>query len=119
MRSILSLSFFVILLFAGFFNLASCTYDKGEIAVTTVCDTTQVTYDANVSEIITNSCISCHASGSSLGDLSDYSNVMVAVNSGEFKERVITNKNMPPSGALPDDQLQLISCWLQNGTLQN
>ena len=98
--------------------MQEATLTKGEV-ILTACDTMQVTYDANVSSIITSQCLGCHASGSSLGDLSDYTNLMVAVNSGQFKDRVITNKSMPPSGALPADQLQLISCWLQNGTPQN
>lgn len=77
-----------------------------------------VTYNADVSKIMTNYCTTCHAgSAASAGlDLTTYSNTKNAAKNGNLVSRMNnTNNPMPPSGILSAETRQLIDKWVKDG----
>lgn len=120
----------IILLFIFLMALlfSSCTFDKEELPEPppppppmSFCDSLNVTYSVTVAPIINANCAisGCHASGSSFGDYTNYAGVKAKVDNGTFKERVIVQKNMPPSGPLPQTELDKLQCWLDKGAPNN
>lgn len=86
------------------------------------CDT--ITFAKHIKPIIDQSCATpgCHVQGGGgSGDFATYSGVSAKVQTGSFKNRVFDSPNnpMPPSGKLPQAQLNLIKCWLDKGALNN
>lgn len=123
----ITIQLFPIFIFGYFIlNIGACTYDKGEIPTDTldnVCDTLSATYDANIGAIVNTSCAisNCHEAGCLFGDFTTYAGLKAKVDDGKVEDRVIDEKSMPPSYATPltDEDFQLISCWLENGALEN
>lgn len=78
----------------------------------------EVTYTANIRPIITNNCIGCHSNPPTNGapfSLTTFEDVSGRAN------RVFTRTNngtMPPSGKLPQANIDLISAWIAGGTLE-
>ncbi|WP_166964567.1 hypothetical protein [Yeosuana marina] len=68
-----------------------------------------------IKPIIDNNCVSCH-NGSQFPDLRTYQGV--SVNSEIVKEQVI-NRTMPIGGVLSNEEINLIKCWVENGSLNN
>ncbi len=112
-----------------FLTMQSCTSDELPEPTAPLCSTTvAVTYDTDIKAIIDKYCAysGCHVSGFPSGDYSTYEGLEGFTASGSFKDRVVTQKNMPPSYApdeelksLDDDELQLIECWIEGGYLEN
>jgi hypothetical protein len=89
------------------------------VTTTNQCDTTS--FAKHIQPILKNSCnlSSCHGpSLSGRGDFSTYNTTKIKVDDGTFKNRVITLKNMPPSG-LTTTEYNLIKCWVDKGTPNN
>ena len=90
----------------------------------TVVATVPVTYSNTVSSIISTHCtVTCHTSGKSgwpAAHLTTYSGVKAEVDAGTFYNRVIYQKNMPPSGSSPlsADEIQKLTEWINNGAPQ-
>ena len=77
-------------------SLSSCYYDNEEdLYGTTACETTNLTYAANVEKIMIQSCAvtGCHKVGSGLIPLETYTQVKTYVDNGILFDRVITKKN--------------------------
>lgn len=86
------------------------------------CDT--ITYAKHIKPIIDANCATpgCHVQGGTgNGDLTTYSGVSAKVQSGSFKNRVFDSPSnpMPQSGMLPQNQLNIIKCWLDKGALND
>lgn len=116
MKHLLSLTGITLVLFA------SCTSEKGEVVESLPCDTALITYTNTIQAIITTNCTGapgCHQPGSTEGDITTYENLMIKVNSGKFKQKVIVEKSMPPTGPLDLETRQKIQCWLNDGAPQN
>jgi hypothetical protein len=115
--------FLVLAILLGFLIMHSCTYHKGEIVSVEICDTMDVTYNSGIADIVNSSCTfsGCHEAGAGFGDFTTYTALKEKADGGQLQDRVLDQKNMPPSGytALTEDQLQLIDCWLQNGAPEN
>ena len=115
-------SFIISMLF-----IVSCTYDKAELPppppppVINLCDTLNVTYSGTIASIMNANCNAsgCHSAGSPYGDFTNYSGVKAKVDNTTFKERVIIQKNMPPSYPLSQGDLDKLNCWLEAGALNN
>ncbi len=110
----------------------SCTNDVlPEPPHPAACDTMVVTYTNLVKDIIDNSCAysGCHLPGSSsgaTGDFSNYGGLSAYLESGSFRDRVISQKNDPVAGmppnltaypesqkdSLTDEEFLIIQCWL-------
>ena len=125
MRQIYILSFFGIALYLG------CNADVVEPAQG--CDLIVTSYDTNVKAIIDQTCAysGCHdgSGGIGPGDYNSYDGLLQDLESGSFTNRVITVKDNPSLGMPPDKsvypqsqqdtlsptQLEIITCWLQEG----
>lgn len=82
------------------------------------CDTTDYTFSTRISPIVGTSCATstgCHASGSSYGEFTSYNNIKPYVDNGSIYDRVITQKSMPPSGALPECDIEVLKKWIEAG----
>lgn len=69
----------------------------------------------DIKPIIDSNCISCH-NGTQFPDLRTYQGV--STNAGIVKIQVV-NRTMPIGGSLTNDEIDLISCWVDNGAPNN
>lgn len=78
----------------------------------------ELTYEKDIKSLVESKCTACHQSGGSgPGDFTKTEPVKTVVNNGKFKNRVITQKNMPPAGSpqFTSDELDKIERWLNDG----
>ena len=86
------------------------------------CSTVPATYSANIKPLVTSLCATaggCHAAGSANGDFTTYAGLKIMADNGMLEKETITDKSMPPSGALSLDNRKKIKCWLNNGSENN
>lgn len=83
------------------------------------CAGISASYSKDVQPIIEANCYKCHGMGSKKGDFSTYEGLNKVVTSGEFEEKVIESKTMPPNNPLPDDKIKILKCWLKAGHPNN
>lgn len=100
----------------------ACTKDKTTPTTTTSTSTNStcsdtIRYSVEVLDMINSSCISCHGSGGTSPDLSDYSKVSThasavygSINSGSMPQG---------SSKLSDAIIQDMQCWISQGRLNN
>lgn len=96
--------------------LASCTQD--EVTETAASDCNEnFTYDNDVQPIIMNNCATsgCH-DGTQPPLLTNFT--LVEASKSRVKARAIDLKTMPPSGPLTDSEIQKISCWIEQGAVE-
>ena len=90
---------------------------EGTVIDTTVTqDTTsnQLVYETDIKSIISTKCAGCHPNGGGPGDYSITSNVKEVMDNGKFEDRVLIRKNMP-TGGLPQNELDKIQKWFDQG----
>jgi len=77
-----------------------------------------VSYSNLVSPIISNSCAitGCHVSGTGRVNFTIFSNIQA--NATGIKSRTATG-NMPRTGSLTQEEIDLIACWVDDGALDN
>lgn len=116
------------LLFCTIVGADACTSDALAEPVALPCDGATPTYDAEVREIIEQTCSysGCHLGGAP-GLYNTYEGLLSDLESGLFRERVISNKDNPTIGMPPNyapegraedltpEQLMVITCWLDAG----
>jgi len=116
----------VILFLIGTF--CACTNDKTTEPTVIDCDTIdEVSFKNDVQPIMETSCSynsNCHGDGSFTVVLKTYDQIKPHLESERFNERVLVNKDMPPSSVgddikLTTTQLGLIECWLNAGYPNN
>ena len=87
----------------------------------TQCDTTNITWESDISEILEINCVSCHGPVTSYRDVrhDSYSSELVVVNDGRLRGVV---NHLPGFVQMPKDRPQLPECelmkiniWLDNG----
>jgi hypothetical protein len=97
--------------------LQSCYKDKEELLYpndVNNTDTTAVAYSTFVKPLLDAKCgTSCHAS------YMTYSGLKPIIDNGKFNNRVLVNKDMPPSGALGATDLAKLKRWLDAGAPNN
>ena len=97
------------------------------------CDTMMPTYNTNIKDIINQSCAysGCHdgVGGIGPGDYTSFQGLMSDIQSGNFTDRTINQRENPSKGMPPNEsvypesrqddlspiQLDIIICWIQNG----
>lgn len=86
-----------------------------------VCDTLNITYQNKVKQIIDLNCATsgCHDVNSGSGNFTNFNGLKPKLESGFFRSRVLRDKNMPPSGPLPQNTLDELNCWLEKGYPEN
>lgn len=79
-------------------------------------------YSDSIGTILETNCTlsGCHDSGSPFGDFSVYSGIKAKVDAGQFQQRVLTDKNMPPDystgpKSLSECDLSRLNEWIANG----
>ena len=84
------------------------------------CSSTPAKFSADVNPIIQSNCATsgCHGSGSSNGPgpLLTFDQIR---NAAASIKSAVVSKSMPLGGTLSNAQIQSISCWVDNGTLNN
>ncbi len=109
------------LLLVGLGIITACRKDKSDDLNNLDCSKISSSYSSNIKPIIDANCLSsgCHNSGSVSGDFTTYAGIKVKVDNGSIDNRVIQQKNMPPTGSLSIDQLKKIKCWLNSSAPNN
>jgi hypothetical protein len=112
------------ILFAAFLTisllcfLSSCTDKLAEPDNSLDCSTNQITYVGHVKGILDAECnlSGCHDNNirSAFGEFS----TLGAATMEDIYTRVAVTKNMPPSG-MTTELVDSISCWSENGYLEN
>ena len=119
-------------------GLAACTNDVLPPPENPAfCNDITATYDTNVKPIIEESCTyaGCHngAGGVTSTNYTTYNLLLPILNNGEFRKKVIGQKDdpllgMPPNKSaypesvkddLTEEELQVIECWLNQGYPKN
>ncbi len=113
----------LVLLIAGIVSgLSGCYYDNEEelYPMPEEACGQEVSYAADVENIIQTNCATpgCHVPGTGRAPLVTAQDVIQAVNDRELDDRVESG-SMPPSGALPREQINTISCWIEQGAINN
>jgi mono/diheme cytochrome c family protein len=126
MRNVLKTGFALIIIGA----FAGCYYDKEELVYPTntgsTCDTTNVKYSVEVTNILSTNCYSCHggnAAGGSGIKLGTYADFKIWAQSGIVLEAITHGPNashMPKGGTkLSDCNIAVIRTWIRNGAQNN
>lgn len=113
-------------LLLGMLMLSSCYYDNEEELYeyynqSNPCDTTAVSFADDIMPMIQGNCITgCHvAGGTGSGIFENYAEVKAKVDNGSMNNRVVVQRNMPPSGALTECQILQMQAWILNGAPNN
>jgi len=75
------------------------------------CDGTVSTFNSNIKSIIDNNCTnsSCHPA------FTNYASIKPYLTNGSFTDQVLTNRTMPRTGSLSNNELTKIKCWADAG----
>jgi cytochrome c553 len=98
----------------------ACTKDKtppSNSSETTSDCTDTIRYSVEIENMINTSCISCHDTGGTSPNLSDYSRVS---SNASAVYGSINSGSMPSQGdKLSDSIIQNMECWINQGSLNN
>lgn len=104
----------------------SCYYDNEEAlypALSTSCDTTNVTYNGTIDPILNSYCTGCHSGSLPSGGitLTDYASVAALASSGALMNALTGNgvPLMPPSGSLSPCKIGQFQIWIRDGAPNN
>ena len=107
-------------------TITSCYYDNEEtLYPPTECMTTNMSYQADVSPIISNNCLVCHSAAAHLGDiiLEGYTEVKKYVDSGQLMGAINHEDGFSPMPSeapkLDDCSIEKIESWIADGALDN
>lgn len=74
-----------------------------------------ISFATQVQPLVNNKCVVCH-NGSQPPNLTTYNNIKS--NANNVKQQVVTRR-MPLGGSLSSDEIKLLTCWIDNGMLNN
>ena len=103
-------------------SLSSCYYDNViELYPNAECDTLNVGFSSGISEIIYQSCATtgCHVAGTGRVLLTNYAEVKLTIDNGQFVQRAINARDMPPEGPLSSCEIKKLTAWINNGALND
>ena len=93
-------------------SLSACYYDNEEELYPNLdCTTKTISFSSDISPIINTKCATtgCHVQGGSgSGIFENYNQIKAKVDNGSFRNRVIIQKDMPPSSSLTNCQITYI-----------
>jgi hypothetical protein len=81
-----------------------------------------VTYENRAQEILNNACVECHNANQQNGGvrLDAFEFAFLEADNGRMLSRMTNTTNpMPPTGNLPDNLIEAITNWVDNGILEN
>ena len=81
---------------------------------------TNPTYNANIKPLMTAKCTSCHSSNGENPALTNYAEVIDAVENGGVQCRIQNECGsiMPPSGKLPQVFIDMVNNWKEQGYVE-
>jgi hypothetical protein len=96
-------------------GVAACKKDPESNRVP--CNNTTPTWDAQVLDIVANSCwgSNCHGTAAPAGDYTSYALIKPVLLNGKFATQVLDDRFMPQNDVLPDSILATLNCWVANG----
>ncbi len=104
-------------------GLSSCYYDNEEMLYPGEfsCYSTEVSFALDIKPLVDAKCATagCHVGGTGRVKLTSYASIKSIANDGQFRDRVLTRKDMPPSGPLSKCEQDKIRAWLDNGATNN
>ena len=100
------------------FTFAACKKENTITPIGTV-DCNMVTYSQTIKPLFETHCVSCHATGSGDGALSNHAEVKVYVDNGKLKDEVLTSQGMPVGSSFTSEELGQIQCWIDAGGPNN
>lgn len=117
----------ITLLLTLFTLIPACTSDRLDpIEAPEICDTLIPTFNEEMAFLVERTCAyaNCHVSGFPSGDYTTYESMLVHLDDGQVFNRVLAIRDMPPNYAdgpkkLTEEELELFSCWLENGYPEN
>ena len=118
--------FYISLLVASLF--VGCSADALPEPVEMPCTGESFTYEADIRPIVERTCAysGCHLGGAP-GVYNNYEGLLPQLTSGSFQQRVVQQRDNPNVGMPPDyapdgrpknltpEELEMISCWLEDG----
>lgn len=121
------LSILQMVMIAGFLGLNGCYYDDEDNLYPQIggCDTTNVTYSATISTIMSSNCNSCHSGSAAQAGIKtdNYTDLKTIADNGKLWGAVNHETGFSP---MPKDRPQLSDCdlskiriWIDNGSLNN
>lgn len=106
-------------------TVMACTSDSESDLVEMEEPDGPITYNANVRAIINSNCLNCHSNPTRNGapfPLTDFQQVSVRAENGSLFRAIDKQTGdpgaMPPSGRLPQNTIDLISQWIDEGFLE-
>jgi hypothetical protein len=113
-----------IIIFCALFGVG-CTYEKDELLNPpdnnqNTCSGVPASFSADILPIIVTKCRipSCHNAAASGGHFfQSFDDVYAAKD--RIHLRVVIQKSMPPSGPLPQAEIDKLKCWIENGAPNN
>ena len=120
MSTMKNIKFLFLLLFAAAIVTTSCKKDDGDGGGDDL-DCSTVTFSDDIAPIVESSCAiaGCHAAGFIFGDYTTYEGLEDFAKDGTMETAVITDKTMPKTGQLTQDELDKFKCWLDAGAPNN
>ena len=105
------------------FGLSSCYNDKEDLLYgNDDCNPVDVSFSKDIQPLINTTCnkSGCHVQGGTGNGIFDnYDPIKAKVDNGSFRQRVLVQKDMPPSTPLSNCQLKYIESWLNAGAPNN
>lgn len=102
--------------------MVGCYYDIEEELYPEPCPIPESpTYSEHIEPLVLAKCATagCHVTGGGgPGDFTTYDGIEGYISGGEFEVETVIDRSMPPSGALPNCEIQLIEAWIAAGTPQ-
>lgn len=96
--------------------MASCEYNVEEEEITEAPCDPDISFAADISQIIDNNCIQCH--NGSVHPL-DFRNFNIVQNNAQRIKELTEARIMPQGGSLTSEEIELIGCWVDNGAQDN
>lgn len=116
----------VLILCLGVFAISCGDDDTSDPTPGIDCNNLTPSYANDIKPIIDASCAvaGCHVANFPSGDYTEYDGLKEKIDSGKVSERVVEDKDMPPtSGTGPEElttaEIQLIHCWIEDGAPNN
>lgn len=127
--------FYALLFWIAVSVLQSCAVDEGPfVDPTSEPDNTVISYRTDIQSILNSNCVACHTEShpklslltccsyvelTTTGFSAPYINTTTPTSSKLYKHLIGELLIMPPSGKLPDHQVDKILIWIEQGALNN
>ncbi|MFT5824469.1 MAG: hypothetical protein ACI8ZM_005737 [Crocinitomix sp.] len=91
--------------------LAACTKSTTTETAIEMVDCATVSYTETIKPLFDANCVSCHATNSPDGALSNYAETKVYADNGKLKDEVLTSRSMPIGTPFSSTELGQVKCW--------